>query len=359
MDPIRRDGRRARRRIRCRLLALLALSLTAPAVPVAHAQTASVTDVLAALRAEDLRVAAIGERLTLANRALCRDLVPRTGLQIHDLSQYAVAARGEARTFFGFEAPIAVEGVIAGSPADRAGIRAGDSIVRANGEILEAGLMDTGAAESTDRLVAADRRLQELAASGELRLDLLRQGQPLTISIKPETGCASRFEVVVKDGYDAQADGTTVQITTKMIEAIDNDDELAFVIAHELAHNILRHRIRLEEAKVDRGVFEAFGRSVGYIRRSEIEADILGIALMANAGYDPAAPARFWRWFGKAHYNSILLARTHPRWTLRAKLFDREAAAIAASSMRPYVPPILAERERPMSNDWQALVAGL
>lgn len=357
MDKIGRGGRRLRRGVRWWLPALLALAT--PVVPAAQAQTAGVTDVLAALRAEDLRVAAIAERLTLANRALCRDLAPRTGLQIHDLSQYAVAARGEARRFFGFAAPIAVEGVVAGSAAERAGIRAGDSIVRANGEVLEPGPMDTGKAESTDRLIAADRRLRERAASGELRLDLLRQGQPLTIAFKPDTGCASRFEVVVKDSYDAQADGTTVQVTTKMVEAIDSDDELAFVIAHELAHNILRHRVRLDQAGIQRGLFEAIGRPVGYIRRSEIEADILGSALMANAGYDPAAPARFWRWFGKAHFNSILLARTHPRWTLRAKLLDREAAAFAASPERPYVPPILAERDKPMSNDWQALVAGL
>ncbi|HWK35828.1 M48 family metallopeptidase, partial [Sphingomonas sp.] len=260
---------------------------------------------------------------------------------------------------FGFEAPIAVEAVVPGSPAEAAGVAANDSIVRVDGVVLEPGPVDTGQAESTDRTVAADRRLTDAARAGAVTLDLLRAGQPVSRTITPRQGCASRFEVTVRNDYDSRADGAIVQVSTKMIEAVTSDDELAFVVAHELAHNILRHRARLDAAGVSRGMFESVGRSVGYIRRTEIEADLLGIALMANAGYDVAAPARFWRWFGKAHFNSILLARTHPRWTTRAALLEREAALIAASPARPYVPPILAERDKPLSNDWQALVAGL
>jgi hypothetical protein len=324
----------------------------------APAPAPDIAAVLAALRIEDMRLATIGERLTVANAALCTEHVARTGLQIHDLSQYAPGARAEALRVFGFEAPIAVEGVVAGSAAAAAGVEANDAIVRVNGEVLEAGPADTGRAESTERAIAAEKRIADAGKSGVIHLDLLRHGKAVAVTLTPRTGCPSRFEVTVRDTYDARADGSIVQISTKMIEAIDNEDELAFVIAHELAHNLLRHRARLDDAGVSRGLFESLGPGVGFIRRSEIEADMLGIALAANAGYDVNAPARFWRWFGKAHFNSILLARTHPRWTLRAALLEREAAIIGPAA-KPYIPPILAERDKPLTNDWRSLVEGL
>lgn len=346
----------ARRLILWMLMATAPLQSQATPTDAARADTATI---LAALRAEDLRVAAIANRLTIANAELCKMRAARTGLQLHDLSQYAPGARGEARKLFRFAAPIAVEGVVPDSAADRAGVREDDSIASLNGEPFEAGPMDTGKDDSTDRVIAAEKRIMDAGLAGPIRLGLLRHGKAVDAVIDAPSGCASRFEVTVKDSYDARADGSIVQISTKMVESIAADDELAYVIAHEMAHNVLRHRDRLDAAGVTRGLIEVVGANVTYIRRSEIEADILGNAIAANAGYDPEAGARWWRWFGPAHFNSILLARTHPKWSTRAKLLDREAAAFKASSQRPYVPAILEERDKPMSKDWPALVAGL
>src|SRR3546814_10543788 len=68
---------------------------------------------------------------------------------------------------------------------------------------------------------------------------------------------------------------------------LDYPQWVAAPIAHELAHNILRHRERLEAKGVNYGLLSGIGRNVGYFRQTELEADILSVSLLANANYDP------------------------------------------------------------------------
>ena len=334
---------------------LLFLALSA-AVP-----TASRADdeaVFAPLQALDARVATIGYRLAVANAPLCTIRMHATGLVIHDLAQYEPSRREAARRYFGFEAPIGVEAVVEGSPAAAAGVRPRDSLVAIDGQPIDLPFVTSSVAATTARSLRIDAALNRAGADGALRLDLLRGGKPLTVELRPVEACRSRFEVSFDEVYDSAADGETVQVSVKLMQAFRNDDEAAFILGHELAHNMLRHRVRLDEAGVKRGMFEGFGRSVGYIRRSELEADIVGLAFAANAGFDPAAAPRFWRWFGPKHAASIFMDRTHPRWSTRAAVLDGEAATLAQGKSRPFDPPLLATARQPLSNDWQALLAG-
>src|SRR3546814_7590243 len=68
---------------------------------------------------------------------------------------------------------------------------------------------------------------------------------------------------------------------------LDYPQWVAAPIAHELAHNILRQRERLEAKGVNYGLLSGIGRNVGYFRQTELEADILSVSLPANAHYDP------------------------------------------------------------------------
>jgi predicted Zn-dependent protease len=142
----------------------------------------------------------------------------------------------------------------------------------------------------------------------------------------------------------ARADGILVLLYAGMLRFSDNDDELATVIAHELAHNILRHRARLNAANIQRGLAQNFGRNARLTRATEEEADRLSVWLMADAGYDPAAAARFWTNFGKRHGGGIFAAPTHPRWQDRVRSVTEEAAAMqrlrAADPLA--IPPLVA-----------------
>ena len=92
----------------------------------------------------------------------------------------------------------------------------------------------------------------------------------------------------------------------------DGNDELAFVVAHEMSHVIRRHaidRILSEKAlsaatfaSPGRGVLAPWIRKVGlkwleraYSRENELEADELGARLAQASGFDPNAAVRVLR----------------------------------------------------------------
>ena len=102
------------------------------------------------------------------------------------------------------------------------------------------------------------------------------------------------------------------------------DKTLVSLIAHELAHNVLRHRARLDAAGVDRGLMKQFGRNARLFRQTEVEADRLSVWLLAGAGYDPGAAVRFWTAFGQREGRPLFQAGTHPRWQDRVEALASE-----------------------------------
>lgn len=118
------------------------------------------------------------------------------------------------------------------------------------------------------------------------------------------------------------APGGFVLITNKMVELLNNEDELAAVLAHEIAHISLRHGVNaLQSAKMTRAGVE-FGQQLvtskvaessalggvvtsnlassvgnmvsnlvekGYSRHQEYDADREAVEMMFRAGYDPRA----------------------------------------------------------------------
>ncbi|WP_404338121.1 peptidase M48 family protein [Sphingomonas sp. MMS12-HWE2-04] len=251
-------------------------------------------DLLEQVRRADVRLATIGWRLATANAALCDRLEPGTGLQLHTLDQFDADNRAAARAHFGFATPVAIEGVVAGSPAEAAGLRADDSLVRVGNLDIAA---IPGKPGTTDRLVAAQQAIASLAPSAPIEVDVLRGGAAVHATIQPVTACRSRFELLLVNGYNASADGSMVQISARFFDEYPEAQVVA-AIAHEFSHNILHHRDRLEARGVDFGMLSGFGGNVKYFRQTELQADILSVYLLTNAGYDPAAGPGFWRSFG-------------------------------------------------------------
>ena len=110
--------------------------------------------------------------------------------------------------------------------------------------------------------------------------------------------------------------GGYVFINRGVIEASDNESQLAGVMAHELSHVALRHgtnqATKAMLAETGLGIFGAvFGDSTGgallttlgsftaggvllrYSRTAESQADVMGTQVLYDAGYDPRAMAQF------------------------------------------------------------------
>lgn len=304
-------------------------------------------DVLAlkALQLLDQRMHVTGYRLVSANAEFCTETVPHLGILLHDLEQYGDKAT--ARFALGFSSPIAINAIAPDSPAAIAELAAGDGLMAIDGMAVQDIAIDVEklASEKPEyrRIAAVKAMLKEAAADSRVELMVRRGGIDQMIALAPVTTCPSQFQIRVSKDRDASADGKMVSISSTLAEYVLTEDELAAIAAHELAHNLLKHRDRLNAQKVNRGFFGQFGKSAGRIKAAEIEADRLSVWLMANAGYDPQAAIRFWTRYGKQHGKGIFSASTHYRWKKRVKLFEEEIAKMATAKAidGKYAPPLL------------------
>ncbi len=304
---------------------------------------------LKGLQLLDQRINAIGYRLVEANTPFCTGTVAQTGALLHDVNQYP--DHSVARFALGFDGPVAVNAVAPDSPAAAAGLMPGDDILAINGMKVDDIPLDSPEIVQElpgyRRLAAVNATLDQALAGGDVRLEILRGGEQVQLILQARPACPSRFQITVDDDRGASADGRIVSVTSRLAEYFLSDDEFAAVVAHELAHNLLKHRDRLDAQKVNRGFFGQFGKSASRIREAEIEADRLSVWLMANAGYDPQAAIRFWTRYGKEHGKGIFSASTHYRWKKRVKLFEEEIVKMA--SMAPVdgkqPPPLLVQTD--------------
>lgn len=321
---------------------------------------AEMVDTYRGLAVADKRVNAIGFRLAKAARDWCSDTVPSLGWLLTDRAQYPAkdqrAAAMAYNTLWPESPDIIVAAIAPGSPAAKSGLHVGEAIISINGQNLGEIAATAGSAKrksgTFSRMGLIEQGMLRWLASGpaEVRLqNALRQGQGLslqaTISIRPEPVCATRFAVTADDEMNAAADGERVQVTAALVEYATQDDELAAVIAHEFAHNILKHRLALNAAGISRGLFQQFGRNARLTRQSEDEADQLSVWLLAKAGYDPYAAARMWSRFGPEHDGGILRSKTHGSWKDRRDAMTREADSVTrALAADPAARPALVTR---------------
>ncbi len=305
---------------------LLMLFLSVGAAPSALA--AQTADSLAAMRALDVRVAAVGHRLALASLDWCAERAWLPGFVIHDLSQYGADYRADAARTFGLDAGPGVLALVPGGPAERAGLRTDDILLALDGRPVPRGTPGRdGSFEQMERILAA---LDEALVDGRVALQVQRAGQRFIIEVEAVRGCATRFQLVPGGRMNAQADGIYVQVTTALAQYAADETELAAILAHEFAHNVLGHRVRLNRAGVRRGLLANFGMNARRIRETEVEADRMSVYLMERAGYDPMGAVRFWSRFGRRGFN-FLGSPTHPNWRLRVRSFEEEVAKIRAA----------------------------
>ncbi len=111
--------------------------------------------------------------------------------------------------------------------------------------------------------------------------------------------------------------GGKVGVHSGLFDVVENDDQLATVMAHEVAHAIARHGSeRMSQQMVVQGGLQGIGAATGnagyvqvaataatlgiilpYSRSQEAEADHIGLIYMAKAGYDPRAAIQLWKNF--------------------------------------------------------------
>ena len=126
-----------------------------------------------------------------------------------------------------------------------------------------------------------------------------------------------------------------IGVTTGLLTLVQNDDQLAAVIGHEVGHVVARHAaerysqtaLTATGLQVAQGVAGDYGQAVGalggvgaqlgvllpFSRRHELEADRLGVDYMAAAGYRPREAITLWGLMSQQRQGSTPeFASTHP-----------------------------------------------
>jgi len=265
---------------------------------------------LGALREADARVAAIAWRLQTANAALCRDVTALPGFAIETLDQYAEKERPEASAEFGLAELPQVSAVVPGSDADRAGLRQGDVILAVDGEAMPRGTVGEAGYARTALVEAA---VAKALTHPPVVLTLATR----TVTFAGDRGCPSTVQLVPGRRLDAVADGHYVQISGVMYQFAANDSELAFVLAHELAHNVVADARRADRASAQRD--------------AELAADRAAISMIARAGYDVGAVVPLMERLRRKNRLSWLDG-SHPGWAAR---ITAARAAVAETTSDP------------------------
>ncbi|MEE8364332.1 MAG: M48 family metalloprotease [Gammaproteobacteria bacterium] len=123
-----------------------------------------------------------------------------------------------------------------------------------------------------------------------------------------------RFGVIDSDGINAfAAPGGYILITLGLLDLLENEAQLAGVLAHEISHVVMKHHLKALQKTMKRDFWANLGArlvvddeedrkrleklvnlgvqlyATGLDRSLEYDADVKGVVLAARSGYDPYA----------------------------------------------------------------------
>lgn len=294
---------------------------------------------LASLADLDQRVARVAWRLSEANAELCPVVRRSAGWAVHSARQYSQALRPHAEARFGLKGDL--PGVLAappGSPAAEAGFRTGDLLLVAGRSELAVG-QPAGAA-AWEGLAANIRLVDAALAQGPAAFTVQRGDQTLALTLHPRPACGYDVQLDPSDELNARADGRRLFISTALAGFAVNDDELAVILGHELAHHVLEHRVWNAAGGAGRRANEGVWRTEGGAGGAEQQADRVGLYLAARAGYDTSVAAPFWRRFGASNWRVRFPQIGHASAGARAAALEQvqqeiEARRRAGGELRP------------------------
>ncbi len=165
------------------------------------------------------------------------------------------------------------------------------------------------------------RKEQKVSKNNSLKRRLEKVGPPLVTAAGLQR---QPWEYTVFQGEEANAfvlPGGKVGFYEGIFKRMENDDQLATVLGHEIGHVAARHSAERYSQQVAAGVgmqaaqvaLQAgdvsgagtiaavlgagvqFGILLPYSRTHELEADRLGVVYMQKSGFDPRQSLRFWQ----------------------------------------------------------------
>ncbi len=277
--------------------------------------------------ADSAKITNVASKIRLAGTSICEShLSPMLGLKYWNIHDFLPADESIARNKYQLGSGLKVLNVASASPAEKAGFKFGDELLTINDLIIAGG---------KNAKKDFSKQLDEFKKTSKpLTIKVWRDGEEKLLSVTPVKACKSDIELIFDNSINAYADGSNIYIAKGMMNFFQNEEEIALVVSHELAHNVMNH---IDAKKTNAGLGMALGilldigAAVAGVNTQggftdaggklgaqafsvdfENEADYVGLYFMANANYKIDNAAFFWRRMAQENPDAISLSSTHP-----------------------------------------------
>ena len=249
--------------------------------------------------------------------------------------------------------PVTITRVIPGSAAFRAGLQEGDKVLTVDGtplyklrtKVFPHARRDQPRefGDVLDQYVKLGKdRQRRTVFRDSIVIGVGREGEPHSLTLRPDVVCD--YEVLLSmeaTAVNAYTDGRHIVTTEGMVNFAKTDNELALVLAHEMAHCSEGHIGKKKANAILAGLAGSIadwvfgtGRAAAtaaveagaaaFSQEFELESDYVGLYMMARAGFDTANASDFWRRMAKDNpLESNTFPTTHPTTAMRHVLIRK------------------------------------
>ncbi|RZI41264.1 peptidase M48 [Herbaspirillum sp. HC18] len=288
------------------------------------------------------RLYRIAAPLLVSNAELCKGNARNLlGFTAKNKYSYSTEFINAAQKALGLDERLQIMGVLGGSGAARAGVKRGDIVLAVENKTLPEG-------ENAEQ-EAATILAPMMNGRNSITLTVQRDGASAALNVPLTYACAFGVELGNTDNVAAYADGRRVLVTRGMLSAVRSDDELAYVMAKEMAHNALAHATKQRMSATIGGIIDNLTRTrpdmnmmtgMAGLRPMpqdlDAMADKLSIYLLARAGYNIDQVIPFWQRMASQYPATQLNGYTalHPSTNYRVAAMEKAIKDVHSKQTR-------------------------
>ena len=289
-------------------------------------------------------VKSIGYKVNSSNADICNKTDFNSGLTFANENVMGLKIARFFPEKINLGSRVSIIDIVKNSPADKAGLTLGDVILEVEGFIFP---------EGKNALKKISKHFKDIEEKPVKRIKIDRKGEILTFEINQKKICNYPIIFTQDKIVNAYADGKSIIMTQGMVDYARDDNEIAMVIAHELAHNDRGHLDAKKKNTLIMGsigfildlmtIYYSGGTAGGNAENTEMwskigsqaysvefekDADYGGLYYAYRAGYDISQVKNFWERIGSENPKQIAISSTHPATSERYLQIDKTVKEI-------------------------------
>ena len=270
----------------------------------------------------------IGYKINSSNSDICNKVDYNSGITYANENNFGLKNLRFYPSNLNLGPQVSIIHIAENSPAYKAGLNVGDII-------LEFG--DYELPKGKNALEKISKHFSNIEKQETTNIKIDRKGEILDFNFSRTKICDYPIILTRDKIVNAFADGKSIIMTQGMMDYARDDNEVAIVIAHELAHNDRGHLDAKKKNMLVMGsigfildlmtIYYSGGTAGGSAENTELwtkigseaysvefekDADYGGVYYAYRAGYDVSNVQKFWERIGADNPNRIAISSTHP-----------------------------------------------